>query len=99
VFLCYITCIMTELHCIVAGRVQGVSFRAFVQNIARELGLVGFIANLPDGSLEVVAQGEHKVLKVFMNHLYTGPENARVNGIYDEWREPTREFQSFDSIQ
>jgi acylphosphatase len=89
---------MTELHCIVAGRVQGVNYREFVRRIARELQLTGFVANLPDGSVEVLAQGDLNQLKVFMNHLRTGPENSTVQGIYDEWKEPSREFQGFEAI-
>jgi len=89
---------MTELHCIVTGRVQGVLFREFVKNIARELGLVGFVSNLPDGSVEVLAQGDLAVLKVLLNHIATGSPGSRVAGIFDEWREPSREFVSFDTL-
>jgi len=90
---------MKELHAIVAGRVQGIAYRNFVRSIAGELGLLGFVANLPDGSVEVLAQGEYGVLKVFMNHLRTGPTHAQVVSIYDEWREPTKEFMSFDIVE
>lgn len=90
---------MTELHCIVAGRVQGVAYRSFVESIAQELGLNGFVANLPDGSVEVVAQGEYGILKVFLNHLRTGSPHSVIKEVYDEWREqPTKEFTSFDQI-
>ncbi len=90
---------MTELHCIVAGRVQGVAYRAFVQSIARELRLTGFVANLPDGSIEVLAQGEYGVLKVFANHLRTGPPQSQVTSFFDEWRDqPTKEFTSFETM-
>jgi acylphosphatase len=90
---------MTELHCIVSGRVQGVGFRAFVESIARELNLTGFIANLPDGSIEVRAQGEYGVLKVLMNHLRTGSPHAQVTGISEEWQnEPTKVFTSFETV-
>jgi acylphosphatase len=87
---------MQELHCILSGRVQGVAFRNFIRSIALELGLTGFVSNLPDGSLEVFAQGKYQVLKVFMNHLSKGPPGAQVTGLYDDWRdEPTKEFQGF----
>ena len=90
--------IMTELHCIVSGRVQGVSFRVFVKNIARELGLMGFVANLPDGSVEVLAQGDLTVLKVLKNHLVTGAPGSQVVNVDEEWREPEKEFTSFDIV-
>ncbi len=89
---------MAELHCIIVGRVQGVSFRNFVYAIAIELNLRGFVANLPDGSLEVLAQGDHGVLKVFLNHLRTGPPGAVVKEIYDEWREPGKQFERFEIV-
>jgi acylphosphatase len=89
---------MKELHCIISGRVQGVAFRNFAVSIARELNLVGFVANLPDGSLEVLAQGDYGVLKVYINHLRKGPPHAQITGVYDEWRERTREFSTFDVL-
>jgi acylphosphatase len=89
---------MKELHCIIAGRVQGVAYRNFAQSIARDLNLVGFVANLPDGSVEVLAQGDYGVLKVYINHLRKGPPHAQITGVYEEWREPSRECMSFDQI-
>ncbi len=85
-----------ELHCIVSGRVQGVAFRNFVRSIAESLSLKGFVSNLPDGSVEVLAQGDFGVLKVFKSHIEKGPEGSIVRGVYDEWREePTKEFEGF----
>ncbi len=88
----------SELHCIVTGRVQGVAFRNFVVSIADDLQLTGFVANLPDGSVEVLAQGDYKILKVFENHLQVGPSGSRVKNVYEEWREPEKEFQGFKKI-
>ena len=88
-----------EVHCIISGRVQGVSYRNFVQAIAQELRLTGFVAHLPDGSVEVLAQGEYGVLKVFMNHLRVGPHGARVTGVYDEWGDPSKEFKDFTVLE
>ncbi len=90
--------LMSELHCIITGRVQGVAFRDFVRSIAQELNLNGFVSNLPDGSVEVVAQGEFGVLKVFLNHLRTGPSHAKVAEVYDEWSEPTKEYLGFEIV-
>ncbi|MBP9750042.1 MAG: acylphosphatase [Candidatus Pacebacteria bacterium] len=85
-----------QLHCIISGRVQGVAYREFVKNIARDMNLAGFVANLPDGSVEVVAQGEYGVLKVLLEHLAKGPANAIVTGVYDEWdQEPEKVFEDF----
>jgi len=89
----------SEFHCIVTGRVQGVAYRNFAHSMALDLNLTGFVANLPDGSVEVLAQGDYGVLKVFKNHLLQGPDNARVKNIYDEWREPEKEYDSFKVVQ
>ena len=88
----------TELHCIVTGRVQGVAYRNFTKAIADNLNLSGFVSNLPDGSVEILAQGDYKVLKVFENHLQTGPSGARVGTIYDEWKEPSKMFKDFNIV-
>lgn len=89
---------MTELHCIISGRVQGVAYREFAKNIATELGLKGFVANLPDGSVEVLAQGELTVLKVYATHLQKGPVGSQVRGFYDEWSEAQKEFTNFVAL-
>jgi acylphosphatase len=89
---------MTELHCIVSGRVQGVTFRDFIRNIAIELGVNGYAKNLSDGSVEVLAQGDLQILKVLMNHIRTGPSGSRVTEIYDEWGQVTEEYSTFDAL-
>jgi acylphosphatase len=90
---------MQQLHCIISGRVQGVAFRDFVRQLAIDMDVRGIVTNLPDGSLEVVAQGAYGVLKVFLQHLRKGPPGAVVTGVYDEWeREPEHEFQGFEMV-
>lgn len=98
-FPCYSTYTMYQLHCIISGRVQGVAYRAFVQNIARDMRVNGFVVNLPDGSVEVLAQGEYGVLKVFLQHIAKGPAGAVVTGVYDEWsEEPEKTYERFDIL-
>ncbi|EFK95840.1 Acylphosphatase [sediment metagenome] len=88
-----------QLHCVVSGRVQGVAFRNFVKEIAIEMELHGFVANLPDGSLEVLVQGKYEVLKVFLEHLARGPDGALVTGLYDEWeRDPEQLYEDFQIL-
>ena len=62
----------------VTGRVQGVGFRWFVSRAARGLGLAGWVRNLPDGSVEVVAAGAAVPLDRFAEELQRGPAGARV---------------------
>jgi acylphosphatase len=66
---------------IVTGRVQGVGFRWFVLRWARELGLTGFVRNLPDGSVEVVADGPGERIERLAAELGKGPPAARVAGV------------------
>ncbi len=77
-----------RLVALVSGRVQGVGYRAFAQRKARELGLTGYAENLPDGRVEVVAEGEEDDLKRFLEFLKQGPRLAEVTSIDVTWSEP-----------
>jgi acylphosphatase len=71
------------LHTVVRGRVQGVGFRWFVRERARELGVRGWVRNRPDGSVEVEAAGESESLARLREWLSRGPTGARVSGLDD----------------
>ena len=75
-------------HAIVHGRVQGVSFRYYTQETAGHLGLAGFVRNLPDGTVEVSAEGEESALKNLAKWLEGGPSHARVDRLDLSWTEP-----------
>jgi acylphosphatase len=66
---------------VVSGQVQGVGFRYFALREAEASGIVGFVRNLPDGGVEVVAEGDEAVLARFEERLREGPGFARVSGI------------------
>jgi acylphosphatase len=66
------------LEAVVHGRVQGVGFRWFVQRAARRLGLAGWVANQPDGSVRVRAAGPAAELERLTEALRSGPPGARV---------------------
>ena len=87
---------MQELHAIVHGKVQGVWFRAWTRDMAREEGVFGWVRNLPDGSVETAAQGEKTNLDVFLKRLHDGPPLARVTRIDVERREPEATFDRFE---
>jgi len=66
---------------IVRGRVQGVGFRWFVEHEAQILGIVGWVRNSHDGSVEVLAQGTRDQLSGLHSRLREGPRAARVDGV------------------
>ena len=66
------------LHAIVRGRVQGVGFRYYVRERARSLRLAGWVRNLPDGAVEVLARGDHDSLERLRTAILAGPPGARV---------------------
>jgi len=69
------------LRCLVAGRVQGVFYRASARFQAQALGVTGYARNLPDGRVEVLACGEPEVLSKFQEWLRQGPAGAQVSGV------------------
>jgi len=65
----------------VIGRVQGVGYRYAVVHVAKELGLVGWVRNAPDGSVETWAQGDEPALGQLIAFLRQGPRSARVRSV------------------
>jgi acylphosphatase len=74
---------MVEKHieATVSGRVQGVWFRAFVQTTAIGLGVNGYVQNLPDGRVHLVAVGPADRVNALLEALNEGPPGARVEGV------------------
>jgi acylphosphatase len=66
---------------VISGRVQGVGFRFFAERRANQLGIVGYVKNCWDGSVEVYAVGDPISLKEFKSILAEGPHSARVSNI------------------
>lgn len=69
------------MHCLVSGRVQGVSYRAATVARARGLGLVGWVRNLDDGRVELYACGSARALDALEDWCRRGPPLARVSGL------------------
>ena len=84
-----------EIHCKVEGRVQMVMYRDFAQRKARSIGLVGWVKNLADGTVEVVAQGTPDQLKQYIEKLHEGSILARVDSVSVDWRAPSGHFDDF----
>lgn len=80
---------------VVSGRVQGVGFRYFAQDIGNREGLTGRVRNLPDGRVEVVAEGDEETLSRLEASLWRGPSHARVEHVEVESTTPTGRHTGF----
>ena len=88
-----------RINLILRGRVQGVYLRAAAQREARRLGLTGWVRNRPDGSVELVAEGEEDAVKEFTGWANHGPSAARVDHVDVRWRGYTGEFPEFQIVE
>ena len=86
---------MASLQAIVHGRVQGVFFRAYVEELAERLNLTGYVCNRPGSAVEVIAEGEKPKLEKLVEYLKIGPPAARVMEVIATWGEYSGGFSSF----
>lgn len=85
-----------RLTAIVTGIVQGVNFRWFTQRRAAVLGLVGYVRNRSDGSVEFVAEGARVALEQLLDAVRVGPASAVVENVDAQWSAPTGEYHRFE---
>lgn len=86
---------LKQVHLIVRGRVQGVFFRAATQREARRLGLTGWVRNRPDGSVEMLAEGDEGQLRQLCMWAEKGPSAARVDDVNIRWRAYSGDYPEF----
>ena len=72
---------MSRVRLTVSGIVQGVGFRFFTRDVAKQFKLDGYVRNLPDGRVEAEAQGSEDDLGEFVKRLESGPRSSRVDDI------------------
>ena len=82
-------------HVWVTGRVQAVGFRAYVESIAWQAGVTGWVRNVGYDTVEAIAEGERAKVEQFIEMMKEGPRASRVNGSRIEWEESTGEFREF----
>jgi len=82
-------------HVWVTGRVQAVGFRAYVESVARQARVTGWVRNVGYDTVEAVAEGERAKVEQFIEMMKQGPRASRVDESRIEWEEPTREFREF----
>lgn len=86
---------MHQAHLKITGIVQGVNFRFTSREIAKSLGLAGHAKNLPDGSVEILIQGDEKAIKNFILWAHTGPPAAKVEKVDVEWQDASQRLKGF----
>ncbi len=79
----------------ISGEVQGVGFRFFAQRVAARHQVVGYVRNLPDGTVEALAEGSPESVEGFKHDLAAGPAHARVEGVEEVSLDPTGSYKTF----
>jgi acylphosphatase len=87
--------VQARARILISGLVQGVFFRREITDLARRLGLSGWVRNLPDGRVEATAEGEKSKLDELIRFCQVGPAGARVNKVDVEWSDNRGEFNRF----
>jgi len=90
---------MIEMKSLVVGRVQGVRYRDYVQAVAGELGVFGYVRNNPDGTVFVLGQAEPDVLKSFVEYLNEGSVLSEVDSVSVEWGTARVTYSDFSVFQ
>jgi acylphosphatase len=88
---------IVRAHLYVSGIVQGVFFRTNTQDVASSLGLTGWVRNLRDGRVEIVAEGLKDKIEQLIQWCRKGPPSARVDNVEVNREETTGEFENFET--
>jgi len=80
---------------VVSGRVQGVGFRYFTQDVARREGVTGWVRNLPDGRVEARVEGEAEAVTRVERAIRAGPRGARVDAVSVDIEDVSGAYQTF----
>ena len=86
---------LARVDATVQGEVQRVGYRYIVQDTARRLGVKGYVQNMPDGAIKIVAEAPEDVIQSFIEALKTKEPPITVENIQATYSEPTGEFQHF----
>jgi len=86
----------TRAVIIVRGVVQGVGFRYFIHGAASQVGLSGWVENLANGDVRIVAEGERGLIEDLVKSTRRGPRSAHVAGVTVEWEQPKNDFHAFE---
>lgn len=82
-------------HIFFEGRVQGVGFRYTTEKLALEIGLTGWVKNMPDGRVEVLCEGDRPRIEALVDGLKNSPLGVHIRKVVCNWQPPTGEFTDF----
>lgn len=85
-----------KAHIYISGAVQGVFFRSSAKEKADEVGVFGFVRNLPDGRVEAIFEGEKDEVEEIVDWCRQGPGIAKVERLDLIWEDYTGEFDKFE---
>jgi acylphosphatase len=85
-----------QVHVIVRGKVQGVSFRMETQRTAQNLNITGWARNCPDGSVEAIFEGQKNDLDRMIRWCHQGPPGSSVDQVETDWLDTVSGFSGFD---
>ncbi|MCB0271427.1 MAG: acylphosphatase [Bdellovibrionales bacterium] len=89
---------ITQVRLLISGRVQGVFYRQSAKRSAESLNLQGFVRNLPNGCVELIAQGEKEQLQAMIQWCQQGPPMASVEKVDLQWIDEQQHFQTFEIL-
>jgi acylphosphatase len=89
---------LVRVRVFAGGRVQGVAYRFFAEKCAGRMGITGWVRNLPDGRVEVLAEGSGESIEAFLERLREGPSLARVDSFAVRRETSTGEFRDFQVV-
>jgi acylphosphatase len=87
---------LKRIHVFYSGRLQGVGFRITAEETARNLGVVGWVKNLRDGRVELVAEADEATLERFLDVIRTGPMKNFITQVELSWSNATETFDEFE---
>jgi acylphosphatase len=89
---------LVRVHLFIDGLVQGVFFRSTTRSVAKKYSIKGWVKNLPDGRVEVVAEGEEENIQKLIEFCKKGPPGAIVTDVQIIWEEYKGEFDDFKIV-
>lgn len=88
-----------QLHILYEGRVQGVGFRYTTKSVAAGFEVVGTVRNLPDGKVELFAEGEQKELEDFRKAIQESEVGSLIRQEHVTWNEAKNSFRGFEIVR